>query len=214
MDINHIFIFTGDNGSVADELVSFGLTEGSSRVHKGQGTSNRTFPFNNFYLEIVWVHNENEIKSNLVKPTGLWQRAGFDKNNFLPFGLIFDFSEETDSLFENAVRYQPEYFPQGQAFDIIANELHPGLPWTCRLPFKKQLNTDSRPVRHTNGIDSLTKATFHYHNSADPGFLRFFENEKNIEFIKSDKSCLDLLFDHGKQRLKKQFKTLNLTIEY
>src|SRR4051794_34154336 len=58
MDIDHIFIFTDNKGRIADELVSFGLTEGSSRVHQGQGTTNRTFSFENFFLEIVWVHNE------------------------------------------------------------------------------------------------------------------------------------------------------------
>jgi hypothetical protein len=52
------------------------------RVHEGQGTANRTFSFENFFLEIAWVRNEREIKSDLVKPTGLWQRAESYKNNF------------------------------------------------------------------------------------------------------------------------------------
>jgi len=64
MDIDHIFIFTNTEGKIADELISFGLTANESRVHKGQGTMNRTFSFENFFLEIAWVHNEQEMKSD------------------------------------------------------------------------------------------------------------------------------------------------------
>ncbi|TAE49222.1 MAG: hypothetical protein EAZ89_14430, partial [Bacteroidetes bacterium] len=102
MHIDHIFICTGDNGEVADELVDFGLTEGSSRVHLGQGTTNRKFYFDNFFLEILWVHNEAEITSDQIKPTGLWQRADVTSSAFSPFGLCLVNSDDTEGLFKNA----------------------------------------------------------------------------------------------------------------
>ncbi len=95
MNIDHIFIFTNDNGKIADELVQFGLTEGSSRVHIGQGTTNRKFYFENFFLEILWVHNEEELKSDITKPTGLWQRADFNSSNS-PFGICIVNTDETE----------------------------------------------------------------------------------------------------------------------
>ena len=58
MEIDHIFIFTDDKGQVADKLVESGFVEGSNRVHIGKGTTNRKFYFKNFFLEILWVHNE------------------------------------------------------------------------------------------------------------------------------------------------------------
>jgi hypothetical protein len=39
MNIDHIFVFTDGNGEIADKLVDFGLTEGSNRIHVGQGTT-------------------------------------------------------------------------------------------------------------------------------------------------------------------------------
>jgi hypothetical protein len=138
MDIDHIFIFTDDNGKIADQLVEFGLSEGSSRVHIGQGTTNRKFYFSNFFLEILWVHDVNEIQSALIEPTGLWQRANFKENNYSPFGLCLVNRVETNLLFENAVKYQPEYFPQGLSIDILKNDTQPNLPCTFRLPFKGQ----------------------------------------------------------------------------
>ena len=214
MDIDHIFIFTNTNGKIADELIFFGLTPNESRVHKGQGTSNRTFSFENFFLEIAWVNNEQEIKSNLVKPTGLWQRAEFFKNNFSPFGLIIVNNEESDHLFENAYKYQPEYFPKGMTFDILQNDLQPDLPWTCRLPFKRAKDSERTQVNHGNKLKSLTKATFQYCGNGNENFLDHFKDEMTVQFIKSDKNWLTLTFDNGEQELKRIFEQLQLTIDY
>src|SRR4051812_20770203 len=150
MDIDHIFIFTDTNGKISDELISFGLTANESRLHRGQGTTNQTFSFENFFLEIVWVHNEQEIKSDLVKPSGLWQRAEYFKNNYSRFGLIITNNDESDHLFENAYKYQPVYFPNGMTFDTLQNINQPGLPWTCRMPFKRDKNTERAKVNHKN----------------------------------------------------------------
>jgi len=214
MTIDHIFIFTDDKGKVADELVAFGLMEGSSRVHVGQGTTNRKFYFLNFFLEILWVHNENEIKSEQTKPTGLCQRADYKTNNFSPFGLCFVNSDETEKLFENAFKYQPDYFPNGMAIDVIKNDTQPDLPWTFQLPFKGKKKNHHEPTNHSNGIETLSKAVFEYQNNVDDMYLQNFKDEKQVEFIKSSRNWLRLIFDDGKQGKMKDIQKLNLTIEY
>ena len=214
MDADHIFIFTDDNGKVADQLVKLGLTEGSNRVHVGQGTTNRKFYFDNFFLEILWVHDTNEIESEKIKPIGLWQRAKFKINSFSPFGLCIINTSETDELFENAFKYQPDYFPQGQTIDILKNENQSSLPWTFRLPFKGQKRNINEPMEHKNGISLLTKTTFEHQENIEATFLNFFEQEQNIEFIKSDRTWLNLTFDNGTQGLTTEFETLKLTVHY
>ncbi|MEM9673575.1 MAG: hypothetical protein ACFB15_16700 [Cyclobacteriaceae bacterium] len=77
MEIDHIFIFSANQGQEGDQLLDFGLTEGSSRVHPGQGTTNRKFYFENFFLEILYVINKQEIISELTAPTHLWERSQF-----------------------------------------------------------------------------------------------------------------------------------------
>jgi len=72
MEIDHIFIFSKNDGKEADKLVEFGLTEGSNRIHPGQGTTNRKFYFENFFLEVLWVIDETEIRSDLTSKTKLW----------------------------------------------------------------------------------------------------------------------------------------------
>ncbi len=214
MNIDHIFIFTDDNGKVADDLVDFGLTEGSNRIHVGQGTANRKFYFDNFFLEILWVHNEIEIKSEQTKPTGLWQRADFKNNNFSPFGLCIVNTEDTEKLFENAFKYQPDYFPAGMEIDIIKNENQSDLPWTFRLPFKGQKKHENEPTHHKNEISVLTKAIFEYKIVSENMFLENFESQNNIQFVKSSRQWLNLVFNNRKQGKKQEFEKLNLTIEY
>jgi hypothetical protein len=39
MEVDHIFIFTEEPGQLADALQKFGLSEGTTNVHPGQGTA-------------------------------------------------------------------------------------------------------------------------------------------------------------------------------
>lgn len=214
MNIDHIFIFTDDNGKVADELADFGLIEGSNRIHVGQGTTNRKFYFDNFFLEILWVHNANEIISDKTKPMGLWERAAYNTNRFSPFGLCLVNSDDTETVFKNAFKYQPDYFPQGMEIDIIKNEDQTDLPWTFRLPFKGQKNNENEPRIHKNDISVLTNALFEYNSISENMFLANFKNQNQIQFVKSSRHWLNLIFDNSKQGKKKEFKKLKLTIEY
>lgn len=84
--------------------MEFGFTEGSSRMHIGEGNTNLKFYLEDFFLEILWVLNEEEIKSEVTKPTGLWKRAQLQPN-ISPFGLCLDHTDETNRLFENEFQY-------------------------------------------------------------------------------------------------------------
>src|ERR687886_3025566 len=74
IELDHLFICTEAGAPEADQLVAFGLTEGTSNLHPGQGTSNRRFFFHNAMLELVWVHDEREMRSPPIAPTRLWER--------------------------------------------------------------------------------------------------------------------------------------------
>ena len=149
----------------------------------------------------------------MTKPTGLWQRADFISNNFSPFGLCIVNTDETIQLFENAFKYQPDYFLQGLTIDILKNEHQSDLPWTFRLPFKGQKKHENEPINHKNGITSLTKAIFEYKECSNNVFFTYFKNE-NIVFKESSRIWLNLIFDNGRQGQKKDFDKLKLTIEY
>ena len=213
MDIDHIFIFTDNKGKAADDLVSFGLTEGESRVHEGQGTTNRTFVFDNFFLEVLWVHNEQEIKSDLIRPTGLWKRANYRVNSCSPFGVCITNTDETEQLFKNAFNYQPDYFPSGMTIDILNNNTNLDLPWIFRLPFRRE-KKETKQSAHKNGISILTNADFQYTDKGENQLLDHFKNEEKILFSFGDETWLTLTFDNGIQGLSQKFDNLKLTVNY
>jgi len=215
MEIDHLFIFSSTKGQEVDRLVDFGFREGSSRIHPGQGTVNRKIYFENFFLEIVWVHNEAEIKSANVLKTKLWERSNFLTNGYSRFGLGFVNSPDTQELFEDAIQYQPDYFPKEAQFDIITNEKNSYLPWTFRVPSMPQNKKAAEPIDHTNGIKKLTKVTFDIKApEVENRFTTLIENHSNIRFNPGLKNLLTLEFDKGDKGEMRTFDELDLVIKY
>src|SRR5260221_1639892 len=74
VELDHIFICTSVGAPEAARLAALGLTEGGGNSHTGQGTANRRFFFHNAYLELLWVHDAAEAKSEPSRRTRLWDR--------------------------------------------------------------------------------------------------------------------------------------------
>ncbi|MEH2067287.1 MAG: VOC family protein [Nostoc sp.] len=89
LELDHIFVCVEPEAPPTDLLTAFGLTEGTRRIHQGQGTANVCFFFNNAYLELLWLFDTNEIQSPLVRPTGLWERCRWQETQACPFGIAF-----------------------------------------------------------------------------------------------------------------------------
>lgn len=207
MGIDHIFIFS-NKGKETDELVDFGLTEGSGRTHKGIGTANRRLFFENFYLEVLWVENEKELKS--VKKIGIWERSDFKNNQYSRFGLCLKNTEETDSIFNNSIKWKPGFLPENKFVDILTNER---MPWIFRFPADRNKKLDE-PINHKNGIKKLTKAIFNMSEIDFKSIISEINKNSIIEFVKSSENQLILEFDDRKQGKIKEFESLYLKIYY
>ena len=51
-ELDHIFVLCEPGAPEADELLAAGFVEGQGYVHRGQGTANRVFFFQDFYYPI------------------------------------------------------------------------------------------------------------------------------------------------------------------
>jgi len=215
MEIDHIFIFSTAAGHEADELAALGFVEGSSRRHPGQGTTNRKFYCENFFLEILWVVDYAELTSERLRTTQLRQRASFHQTGTSPFGLCLVNTPDTDALFAEAVTYQPAYFPPGKTIEVLPNQHRPGLPWTFRLPFTGTQTTPAEPLQHPNGIQRLTRTEFEIQGlpAHDP-FVTHFQHEQALTFEPAAATRLRLTFDHHRQRREQQLASLPLLIRY
>lgn len=212
MNIDHIFIFTKPNDIAIEQLTNAGFVEGVGRVHEGQGTANRKFYFENFFLEFIWVINEEEIQSEKIKSMGLWDRANYKHNGYSRFGICFQNDESTDTLFKNAFHYQPDYFPQGKVIEILKHNDKPSLPMMFRLPFKGDIK-HNQPVSHTNGVKKLTAIVFQYTDKIERSYFEVIP-ENLIMFRKADETWLVLGFDNLKQQKTIIIEELNLSIQY
>jgi hypothetical protein len=168
MELDHIFIFTDNAGQAAYELQQLGLTEGSSNVHIGQGTSCRRFYFNNAYLELVWVSNEEEIKNGAVAETKLWERSQYKQTGYCPFGFCFrrikENKESAGLIFDDGWQYRPPYLPQNVYAHIASNKEFPAEPMLFEMPFfglapKDYSEEKKQPLHHTIGFQQITKVT-------------------------------------------------------
>jgi len=207
MKVDHIFIFS-NKGKETDELIEFGLTEGSGRMHKGIGTANRRIFFDNFYLEIIWVENEQEAKS--VSNFGIWERSNYNNNQYSRFGLCLTNTKETDSIFYDSIKWEPDFLPQGEFINILTNE---SMPWIFRISANRD-NKIGEPNTHKNGIRKLTMLTFHLQQIDFKRNISKIERKSCVKFEKSSKNYITLEFDHGKQGKIKQFNSLGLVIKY
>ena len=86
--VDRVFVCTPVGAPAAERLRQFGLTEGSSNRHPGQGTACRRFFFQNAMLEFLWVENPAEAQSEQTRATRLWDRWSAAAGAASPFGII------------------------------------------------------------------------------------------------------------------------------
>ncbi len=117
MEIDHIFVCVARSAESADLLSDFGLSEGTANRHRGQGTANRRFFFNNAFIEFLYLVDSKEAQSVLTSPTNLYERLSSTTDQVSPFGVCFRPSVKGESFAFPAWSYRPEYLPAG--FDVF-----------------------------------------------------------------------------------------------
>jgi len=119
IELDHLFVCTALGAPEAERLIQFGLHEAPPNEHPGQGTACRRFSFINAMIELFWVRDEREVKSQRTRRTLLWERW-FDRlGNASPFGICVRpvHPQDTGSPFA-AWDYQPGYLPDPLSMQI------------------------------------------------------------------------------------------------
>lgn len=164
-ELDHLFVCTALNAPAAAQLVQFGLVEGGSRVHAGQGTANRCFFFHNLMLELLWVHDAGEAQSDLTRPTYLWQRWSGQAQGTCPFGVCLRpiAGQAPKTLPFPTWDYQPAYFPAGVVIPVATNVAVLSEPMLFYLPFAKRQDSYSgakaQPLDHAFGWREVTRVS-------------------------------------------------------
>jgi hypothetical protein len=161
-ELDHIFICVSRGAEEANALAARGLNEGKSNVHSGQGTACRRFSFRNGYIELLWVSNESEAKSEAIQPTHLWERWAGRGSGSCPFGFGFrPGANDVASPPFPAWEYRPPYLPESWSFQVATNAAVLTEPMLFYLPFLQR--PDARPsadrqkVEHGAGLGEITR---------------------------------------------------------
>jgi hypothetical protein len=159
-EFDHLFICTDVGASAADRLVAFGLMEGRSNIHAGQGTANRCFFFHNAMLELLWVRDAEEARSPLIRPTRLWERWIDRRDGGCPFGICLRGTTGDDLAFPSW-DYHPPYLSATQKITVGANSDILTEPMLFQTPFAQRpdryLPEKLQPLNHSIDLRELTR---------------------------------------------------------
>jgi hypothetical protein len=119
LELDHVFICCSPGAPESDALVRLGLNEGSPNTHPGQGTANRRFFFRNAFLELLWVSEPAEARSEQTRRTRLWERWSQRSSSACPFGVVFRPKGANAATAPFATwSYRPNYLPSGVAIEF------------------------------------------------------------------------------------------------
>ncbi|WP_271254111.1 hypothetical protein [Pseudanabaena sp. Chao 1811] len=200
-ELDHIFICTDINAWEADRLVAFGFIEGSANVHLGQGTANRRFFFHNAMIEMLWVHNSEETKSESIRRTHLGERWENRKGTACPFGICLrSVTASNGTVPFSHWAYHPPYLPETMSIAVGTNSHLLNEPMLFQIPFGKRPDQyppeKAQPIEHSHGLREITRLAMvsPTANNISPEFQAVIDS--NILNIREGKNyCIEIGFD-------------------
>ncbi len=162
-ELDHFLIFTSLGAPEAARLAAFGLTEGAPNTHPGQGTACRRFFFGNAYLELLWVHDAGEARSEHVRPTRIWDRWSGRNVEACSIGFCFRPAlPQTANVPFPGCEYRPPYLPKPLCIHIASNVDVLTEPMLCYLAFAQRSDAyppaRRQPLQHAAGLREITRA--------------------------------------------------------
>ena len=161
LSLDHVFICPEDASAAESALTRFGLQFGRRGLHRGQGTANACAFFDNAYLELLWRHDDNELRSGAVRPIALWERVRWRETGASPFGIAL--RAERNPLPEETWGYEAPFLPPGARIPIVTPRGRPQEPLVFislvsqepgRLPLEQR-----PPLEQRGAHRRLTRAT-------------------------------------------------------
>ncbi len=210
MEIDHIYICTKAKAPTGDLLVEFGLIEGSSNTHPGQGTANRRFYFHNLMLELLWVEHIEEVQSERTKPMRLFQRCQLISNAISPFGIGLRPTTEDERALFLAWDYHPIYLPDFLRIQV-ADNTPLSEPMYFYLSFAKRQDKVSiekrEPMEHKVPLKEVTSVKTHVNQDDALSDSACVLNQiHNLSIINGKEHLFELEFDNGTLNQSKDFR--------
>jgi hypothetical protein len=220
MQLDHIFICTAPGAPEADALRAFGLTEGPPNRHPGQGTANRRFFFRRSFIELIYVENEDELRSAQTRPTKLYERLTRSSPDVSPFGIGLRPHPGADgSVPFSSWPYIPDYLPDGRSIPIghapVSEPMWFVLPYATRPDRTPQHSP--HPVNHARGITRITAVRVSVSGDASWSEPARYVNKHvaGVHAVKGPEAICHVTFDRAQANETHDFRpTLPLVVAW
>ena len=135
LELDHLFVFVepedaAPGGGVFEALKALGLEPSFTRRHVGQGTANLCFAFDNAYLELLHLADEDELRTSPLGRVGFAKRALWRKTGASPFGI----AARGGGLPGETRNYRNPQFPPGVSIAISAECNDTAMPFVFSSP--------------------------------------------------------------------------------
>lgn len=209
-ELDHVFILASEGAPEAELLLDFGLSEGGGHIHPGQGTSNRRFFFGNAMLELLWVSQSDEARSDRTRPTGLWDRWMGRGQTTSPFGICLRPSAmDVMEIPFRGWQYKPVYLPEHLSMFIGENSAKLDEPLIFYIPFGERPDAGGRrqALEHPAGfgeISSLCVSSPAFYSMSDT--LKSLRDIEGLTFKTAATHLMEIGFDGEKMGQSRSFQ--------
>ena len=199
MRLDHFFILTEKSAPEAELLTEFGLIEGTSSDHPGQGSANRHFFFSNTTLELLYVRDANEANDGPGHGLQFPERAS--NPDASPLGLVMRCDGDSERPAFPGWRYQPMYFDPGVSFLVGENSGRLEEPLCICMP--SNLPSGSPQQQSGAPFIEVTELWLHVPIDEPSSVLEEIARVEGIHIQTNSPHFLEIAFGHeaeGKQR--------------
>lgn len=216
-EIDHVFFATSEPDGVQRGLTDLGIATTPQRKHAGQGTTNTCAMFENAYFELLWGHDREELRSDVVHPLGLDERIHSRETGACPIGIcLHPTGADADAATWPFAtwRYKPAYVTLGDGIPIVTPPrcLHEPLLFISTWPKRAGSGQQHRGTPRTlTGVGvSRSKADA----QPSPG-LRWLLAESSLVLVLNDEQLLlELEWDAGAQGEQHQLSGAPIRIRW
>lgn len=231
-NLDHILIWVDKDAPEIEFFKENGFTSIISGCHSQQGTSGKYLFFLNFYIELLYISDNAAASGNIEKfGCNYIERSNWRLNHTSsPFGLALKMETfEKEKISFDYTEYQADWMKDDSLLMADNNTnlseplvfvLCPKMEFPC-YPSIEEMRMDNKPEDfkinhiHENGIETLTSYNIFINPGVETSKLINYLSANGINIIKSDKNCIELIFDNGINHKEINFRPrLPLIIKY
>jgi len=207
MEFDHLFICVENPKDGAEQLRLLGLTEGAANQHPGQGTENRRFIFENSFIELLFVTDQDELQSNLTSPTKLHERFASNSQEASPFGICFRPSKGNVTVPFESWSYKPKFLPPELEIAVAKSPVSEPMWFYLSFGARPDMATskERQPSDHNCGFKCITSVKI-FAPQASAASAKVVANVSGIEIFNGEEHLLQVGFDSEAQGMQKDFR--------